>query len=121
MAEDLIPIVMFISVAVVLGLVFYFKYRARHDMQATIRAAIKQGQELSPDIVDRLAQPRKGKDQDLRYAIMWLALAGATALTGIFVGRFAWEAFHGTMAGAAFPLCIGLAYLVMWKFTDRAQ
>ncbi len=112
---------MFISIAVVLALVFYFKYRARHDMQATIRAAIKQGQELSPDIVDRLAHPKKGKDQDLRYAIMWLALAGALSLTGFFVPDPSGHAFSGTLAGAAFPLCIGIAYLIMWRFTERAQ
>ena len=112
---------MFLSIAGVLGLVFYFKYRSKHDMQATIRAAIKQGQELSPDIVDRIAQPRRRKDQDLRYAIMWLAIGGAMALAAFAIPDESGHALHGTLTGAAFPLCIGIAYLVMHRFTDGAQ
>lgn len=121
MAEELIPITLFAAIAVTVCLVIYFRYRARRDMQATIRAAIKQGQELTSDIVDRLGNPRKGKDQDLRYAIMWLAIAFALGLVGFFVPDPSGHAFRGTLSGAAFPLCIGLAYLVMYRFTDRPQ
>ena len=112
---------MFAAIAVTVCLVIYFKYRARRDMQATIRTAIKQGQELTPEIVDRLGTPRKGRDQDLRYAIMWLAVGIALAMVGVFVPDPSGHAFHGTLAGATFPFCIGLAYLVMWRFTDRPQ
>ena len=45
-AEELIPISMFVGLAVVISLFFWFKYRARSDMQATIREAIARGQEL---------------------------------------------------------------------------
>lgn len=117
----MIPITMFVGLTVILSLVFYFKYRARHDMQSTIRKAIQQGQELSPEIVDRLGHPRKSKDQDLRYALIWLALAAGLALTGFFAPDPSGHAFHGTLAGAAFPLCIGIAYLIMWRFTDTSK
>jgi len=112
---------MFASIAVTVCLVIYFKYRARRDMQATLRTAIKQGQELTPEIVERLGMPRKGRDQDLRYAIMWLAVAGALALVALAVPDPSGHAQSGTLAGAAFPLCIGIAYVIMWRFTDRAQ
>ena len=37
MAEELIPIVMFISLAVVFIFLFWFRYKARVEMQATFR------------------------------------------------------------------------------------
>ena len=121
MAEEFIPITMFIGLTIVVSLFFWFRYRSRSDLQATVRAAIQQGQELSPEIVDRLGQPRRQKDQDLRLALIWLAIAAGLALCGFFVPDPTNHAFYGTLAGAAFPFCIGVAYLIMWRFASREQ
>lgn len=118
MAEELIPISMFAGLAVVISLFFWFKYRGRADLQATIRAAIEQGQELSPEIVDRIGTPRRQKDQDLRLALIWLALAAGLSLCGFFVPDPSGHALQGCLAGAAFPFCIGVAYLIMWRFAS---
>jgi len=88
-------------------------------MQQTIRSAIEQGQELSPEIIDRLGNPTPPKDKDLRLALIWLALAAELALSGFFAPDPSGHAFPGAMAGAAFPLCIGVAYLIMWRFTGN--
>jgi len=90
-------------------------------MQMTIRSAIEKGQELSPEIIDRLGNPMPAKDKDLRLALIWLALAIGLALCGYFVPDPSGHAFQGTLAGAAFPLCIGVAYLIMWRFTDNER
>ena len=121
MYEELIPISMFVALAVVIGLMLWFRYRTRSDLQVTIRAAIKKGQELSPEIIDRLAHPKPSKDKDLRLAVIWLALAGGLALIGFAVPDPSGHAFQGTLAGAALPFCIGVAYLVMWRFTEPSQ
>lgn len=121
MAEELIPITMFIGLAVVMSLFFWFKYRSRSDMQATIREAITRGQELSPEIIDRLGHPRRQKDQDLRLALIWLAIAAGLALCGFFLPDPTDNAFYGTLAAAAFPFCIGVAYVIMWRFASREQ
>lgn len=117
MPGELIPIVMFIGLTVVISLFFWFRHRGRGEMQATIRAAIEKGQELSPEIIDRLGNPATPKHKDLRLALIWLALAAGLALSGYFAPDPSGHAFPGALAGAAFPFCIGLAYMIMWRFT----
>ena len=43
MNEFMIPIVMFISIAVVFCVLFWFRYKQRSDMQQTFRAALEKG------------------------------------------------------------------------------
>jgi hypothetical protein len=118
--EDIIiPVVMFGGLTIVMCLFFWFRYRSRADAQQTIRMALDKGLELSPELVDSLGQPRSSKDRDLRLAIIWLALAAGLVLIGFAVPGGGTEALRGTLAGAAFPFVIGIAYVIMWRFTDR--
>lgn len=119
MAEDLIPIVMFLSIAVILIALFWFRWRARDAMQQTIRMALDKGHELTPEIIDRLGHPKAGKYKDLRLGIIWLAIALGLALTALAVGSFAVEALHGTLASAALPFAIGLGYLFIHYLTGK--
>lgn len=114
MDELWIPIVAIVGPIVLLGVFFWFRYKARNDMQQTIRLALDKGQELSPELIDRLGHSKPSKSRDLRLGVIWLAIAialaafaqaipdpdGVQVLTGI----------------AAFPLFIGVAYLIIWKF-----
>jgi len=108
-----------LGLTVIIGLFFWFRYRGRGEMQQTIRAAIDKGQELSPEVIERLGTQKRPKDQDLRLALIWLALAAGLALCGFFVPDPSDNAFRGMLASAAFPFCIGVAYLIMWRFTDH--
>ncbi len=121
MAGEWVPIVMFSGLTVIIGLFFWFRYRARGDLQQTIRTAIEKGQELTPEIIDRLGSPTPPKDKDLRLALIWLALAVGLSLSGFFAPDPSGHAFSGALAGAAFPFCIGVAYLIMWRATGREQ
>ena len=121
MAEELIPISMFMGLTVIISLFFWFRNRAQRDMQKTFRTAIDKGQELTPELIDRLGNPPPPKDKDLRLALIWLAIAAGLALTGFAVPDPSGHAFRGTLAGAAFPLAIGVAYLIMWRYTERGQ
>lgn len=87
-------------------------------MQETIRAAIDKGQELSPEVIDRLGHPKQPEDKDMRLAVIWLAIAVGLVLIGVAVPEP--EAFRGTLAGAAFPFTIGMAYLFLYKFGKRS-
>ncbi len=117
----LVPIAMFAGITIVLGLMFWFRYRNRREMQQTIRMALDKGQELSPELVDRLGHPKAPKDKDLRLAVIWLALAVALVLCGVFVPDPSGYALKGIWAGAAFPLCIGVGYLILWLATSRNE
>jgi hypothetical protein len=121
MAEELIPIVMFISLAVVLIFLFWFRYRARDGMQQTIRMALDKGHELTPEIIDRLGNPSPGKYKDLRLGVIWMAIAVGLALLALGVGKFATEALHGTLATAALPFAIGLGYLLLYLLTGKDE
>lgn len=119
MAEELIPITMFIGLTVVVCLFFWFRYRSRNDMQQTIRLALDKGQELSPELIDRLGHAKAGKSRDLRLALIWLALAVGLALCGMAVPDPTGYTLRGCLAGAAFPLSIGIAYLIMYRYAER--
>jgi hypothetical protein len=112
---------MFMGITVILCSLFWFRFKARSEMQQTLRSALDKGQELTPDIIDRLGHPKAGKYQDLRLGVIWLSLAVALALCGFFVPDPSGNALKGCLAGAAFPLALGIGYLVLYRFTGREQ
>ena len=118
MAEEMIPIVMFAGMTIVFVAWFWFRYKARSDIQATFRSALDKGQELSPEIIDRLGHPKPTRDKDLRFGIIWLALAAGLVLIGFAIPED--DAFRGLLAGAALPFSIGVGYLILHKFTDHS-
>lgn len=120
MAEsvDWIPIIMFIGITVVLCVLIWFRYRTRSEVQQTIRSALDKGQELSPELIERLVHPKQSKDKDMRLGVMWLAAAAGVSALGFVIpdGEDVARVFLGI---AAFPLAIGIAYMILYKFTDR--
>lgn len=119
-----VPIAMFAAMTIIISLFFWFRFRARSEMQNTIRAAIEKGQELTPELVESLGKPQQpSKDKDLRLSLIWFAVAFGIAAFGSAVGAAeAEEEVFLIMSGiAAMPLLIGIAYLIMWKFTERTQ
>jgi hypothetical protein len=120
MSGEWIPISLFIGATVAVSLFLWFRFRIRREVQQTIRAAIERGQELTPEIIERLGHPPAPKNRELRHALIWLALAAGLALCGIAVPDPSGEALRGSLAGAAFPLCIGVAYLIMWRVAESS-
>ena len=118
-AEVFIPIVMFIGLTLVLSLFVWFRFRIRNDAQSTIRTAIEKGQELTPEIIDRLGHPRPHEDRDLRISLIFFALAIALTLFGVALPVDEEHAQRVFMGIAAFPFSLGVAFLIMWRFTER--
>jgi len=113
-AEEMIGFAAIVGPIILLGIYFWLRYRARHDMQQTIRLALDKGADLSPELIDRLGHPKASKHKDLRLAVIWLAIAVALGLCAALVPEP--EAIRGILMGAVFPACIGLAYLLIWRF-----
>jgi hypothetical protein len=114
---------MFVSLAVILSFFFWFRHRSRSEMQKTIRSAIEKGHELTPELVESLGAPQKpSKDRDLRYSLIWFAIAIGFSVLGGAVGTAESEpeVFLIMTGVAGFPFMMGLAYLIMWKFTERS-
>lgn len=121
MAEEIIPIVMFISVAVVFVFWFFFRHRSRMEMQYTIRLALEKGTELTPELIRQIGEPEPPRDKDLRRGLVWLAIAAGLAIISVAIGSQEPEAFSGIMAGAALPFTIGCAYLIMHRFGTKKE
>ena len=118
MDETMIPISMFLGLTIILCVLFWFRYKSREAMQQTFRAALEKGQELTPEIIDRLGHPKAPKDKDLRLGILWIALA--IGLVGFGFGIPDDDDVASIFAGiAGFPFMIGVAYLTLYKVTDR--
>lgn len=115
----MIPIVMFMGLTIVLGLFFWFRYKSRTEVQRTIREALGGSAQLTPEMIDRLGHPRPNKNQDLRVAMIWLAIAGGLALMGFAVPDPSGHALGGLLASAAIPFALGVAYVIIWRFAGR--
>jgi hypothetical protein len=110
---------MFAGLTVVFSLLMWFRYRSRREMQETLRVALDKGQDLTPEIIDRLGHPKAAPDKDFRLSVIWLAIAVGLALIGFTLPVPNGEAFRGMLAGAAFPFAIGVAYMVLHFFGAR--
>ncbi|MBT8078470.1 MAG: hypothetical protein KJO31_07815 [Gammaproteobacteria bacterium] len=119
MVEELIPIVMFIVVGAIFWLFYFFRHRNRAEIQQTIRLALEKGQDLSPELIEKLGDAEPNSSRDLRRGLIWLALAVALALCGVFVPDPSGHALRGCLAGAAFPLSIGIAFMIMWRYGEN--
>ena len=69
----IIPLVAIIAIPTVFCVFFYLRYRTRKDLQATLRAAIEQGQELTPEVLEQLGGPPVSGERDLRRGVITIA------------------------------------------------
>jgi hypothetical protein len=115
--EYYIPIVLFICLAVVFGLFLMFRYRTRAEMQKTVRSALDKGQELTPEIIERLGQPKALPHADLRRALIWIAVGVGFGLFGFILDED--DAVRPMIAIGTFPVVIGIAYLILSRFSEK--
>jgi hypothetical protein len=114
----MIPITLFVAIVLVVWIVVAFRYKARRDVQATYRAAIERGQELTPELLEQLGEKR-AKNGDLRRGIILVGTGLGFAVFGLALGEQ--DAIRPMLAVGAFPFLVGLAYLGLWKFSPKDQ
>jgi hypothetical protein len=113
---------MFTGLTVIISLFFWFRFRARKEMQQTIRSAVDKGQELTPELVESLGSSQKREEnKDLRSGLIWLAIGAGIALFGVAMGQIEDEVFPIMTGISALPFMIGVAYMVMWRVTERGK
>lgn len=119
-SEILVPIVLFISIATVFGLAFMYRARQREQVQLTVRHAIDKGQELTPELLEKLgSEGGRGRNADLRRGVIAAALGLGVGSFGLILGEE--DAMRPLLAVGAVPLLIGLAYLGLWRFGPRER
>ncbi len=117
MAEEMIPIVALIVIGVIFGLSFYFRHKTRQELQTTVRVAIDHGQELTPEVLEGLADSLNSKFGDLRRGAISIAIGLAILMFGFLLGEE--DAERPLMAISAFPFLIGIVYVGLWYFIKR--
>lgn len=119
MVEELIPIVLFLTIGGVFVLAYYFRYRTRQDIQTTVRTAIERDAPLSPELIETLSRSIANPHADLRRGVVSLAIGLAFFLMAGLIGEE--DAEGPLMAIAMFPILVGIAYLGLWFFVGRNQ
>ena len=112
--EVWIPLSMFIGLSVVLSLWVWFRYKAKRDLQMTIRTAIEKGQGLSPELIENLVNPPVSPQRDLRRGVIGVLIAAGFALFAIILGEE--DAIRPLLGISMFPLSIGVGFLLMHRF-----
>lgn len=119
MMEDLVPMVLFLTIGGVFVIAFYLKYKTRHDVQNTVRAAIERGETLSPELIETLAVSISSPYADLRKGVISLALGAAGMAFAALIGEE--DAMGPIMALSTFPILVGIAYLGLHYFIGRSR
>ena len=108
-----------IGPVILLAIFFWLRFKARRDMQDTIRTALDKGHELSPELIDRLGHPKAPKDRDFRLGVIWIAVAVGIAILSLAIPEE--EATQPMLRIAGFPFVIGCAYLILNKFAKQGD
>lgn len=106
----------------IVGVVTYYRYRRRREVQETIRLAIEKGQELPAEFLETISSPKDlpkkpKKDQDLRRGIVLMAVGLGIAAFGILVGEE--DAVRPLMGIGSIPFLIGVALTALWILRSR--
>lgn len=105
----------------IVGVVTYYRYRRRREVQETIRLAIEKGQELPAEFLETISSPKDlpkkpKKDQDLRRGVVLMAVGLGVAAFGILVGE---DAVRPLMGIGSIPFLIGAALTALWVLRSR--
>ncbi|HZX22364.1 MAG TPA: DUF6249 domain-containing protein [Woeseiaceae bacterium] len=116
-SDILVPITLFISIAVVYALALMYRARQREQIQLTVRQILDKGQELTPELLEKLGHTGAQPHSDLRRGVIAVAIGLGIASFGVILGEH--DAMRPLVAIGAIPFLIGLAYLGLWKFAGR--
>ncbi|MCY4156829.1 MAG: DUF6249 domain-containing protein [Gammaproteobacteria bacterium] len=105
----------------IIGLITYYRFRRRRDVQETIRIAIEKGQELPTEFLETISTPEKEakprKDQDLRRGVVLIAVGLGIASFGLLVGED--DAVGPLMGIGSIPFLIGAGLTALWVLRTR--
>ena len=123
MQEDVIalfiPMVSMVVTGLVIWAFFLYRHKTRTKVQETIQLALEKGNELTPELIDRMAGPIPGPDRDFRRGMIAIAIGIACALFGVTLGEQ--DAVRPLIAIGTLPFLVGVAYLIMWRLGQREK
>ncbi len=117
--EIVVPLALFVAIVVPIVVSMYLRYRNKLAVQHTIRAAVERGQELTPEILERIGQEPLAPNRDLRRGLLAVSFGIALAAFGLLVGQE--DAMRPMLALGSLPFLIGLAYIGLWTLSGRGK
>lgn len=115
MDELWIPIIFLLSIPLSIFFWLNFGLKREEERQATIRAAIDKGQELTPEIISSLAPSTvKSKYRDLRIGLPIVGLS----IGFMLFGHFGVQDAQTTWA-AALPFFFGIGFIIAWYISSK--
>ena len=123
MEDILIPLAAMVSVFGTITLVSYwilsYRYRTRSELLKTLREAAEQGQALTPEIIQSIAENFRGHRSDLRRGVISLSLGIAGLLCSLVVSDEDVMVFLRVLS--MFPTFLGIGYLGLSYFLKRER
>lgn len=110
MSDLWIPISILISFTTLLCVTIFFSSKNKKEVQVTLRQLIERGDEITPEILNKLGTFKSSKILDLRRSLIFFSVGVACLLAGLIL-----QHIKLAFAIAIFPLLIGVALFVSWK------
>ncbi|MEQ3744641.1 MAG: DUF6249 domain-containing protein [Henriciella sp.] len=118
--EHLIPIAFFGFLFGAIWLYSHFNFKKRFTAHETLRHAVDKGQQISPDLIEKMSNLSDPVKSDLRRGVLFIAFGIAFVILGSVVSSQEGEPIGPMLGIASFPIVMGLAYLGLWRFShDR--
>lgn len=117
MEDIVIPIFIFSSIVAVIWLFSHYNFKKRLTAHETLRLAVEKGQEVSPELVERMSYLNDPAKSDLRRGILLIAFGAAFICLGLLIPHDEPDAFRGMLGVSSFPIILGIAYLGLWRFS----
>ncbi|MEM7638065.1 MAG: DUF6249 domain-containing protein [Pseudomonadota bacterium] len=117
MDDILVPIFLFAAIVAIIWLFSHYNYKKRLTAHETLRLAVEKGQEVSPELVERMSYLNDPVKSDLRRGVLLIAFGIAFMVLGAIVPHDEPEAVRGILGVSSFPVVLGLAYLGLWRFS----
>jgi hypothetical protein len=114
-----IPIVLFIMIALTIWSFLFFNNKNKKDQQLTLQKLIDSGQALSPELIASIAKPQKLPDSNVDSDFSKGLLAVGLAIAIFVYGYFGLREETEFMWFSVFPLMIGIAFLLIFKFKPK--
>ena len=117
--------IIFGSIASVIIIPFWLRSQERIRVQETLRAAIESGQPMPTEMMETAARninirPAPSPSRDLRTGIIWLGVGLGFVAMGVALSYGQPDSTIPLIACAAFPVFIGLAFIVL-SFVNRPK
>lgn len=110
MSDLWLPIVGLICLTIMVVINLFMSRSNKKEVQYTIRQLLDKGENITPELLERLGSFKSQKVIDLRRGLALGSVGIACILAGFII-----EEIRIGLAIGVFPLLLGVAFFICWK------